>query len=196
MGRVPQVAWRSVDGVVREAIHQNIHSTNLSFNSYTARVMEHYARTVPAEQRSVEINDTGDAYESLKRFSNKLSRCISIDGDTHLPAVLVPALIACLDEPWQHDCRTAVLNLIFPERLQEPGKDAHPLDQLASLAQEHSEAVQAYLAVARDGFDNDSEAALMHAFNQLQQARDVMQNMMAMLDSELQKRRTVLKAVK
>ena len=195
MGRIPQVAWRSVDGVVRQAITNNINSTNLSFNSYVARVMDHYSTTVPAEQREVEINDTGDVHESLKRFANKMSRFLNIDGDTNMPAGMVPSLIACLDEPWQHDCRTSVINLISPERLQAPATDGHPLDQLSALAKEHSEAVQAYLAVARDGFDNDSEAALQHAFEQLQQGRDVMQLMMSLVEQELQKRRTVLKVV-
>jgi hypothetical protein len=196
MGRIPQVAWRSVDGLVREAITHNVNQTNLSFNSYVARVMDHYSKTVPPEQRELEINDTGDIHDSLKRFANKLSRFINIDGDTNMPAGVVPSLIACLDEPWQHDCRTAVVNLISPERLQEPGTDAHPLDHVSDLVKEHTEALQAYLAIARDGFENDTPAQLQFAFTQLQQAGAVIDRIKSLVQSELEKKQAVLRAVK
>lgn len=190
------ISWQSVDGLIRESIQNNIRATNLSFQTYVFRVIEHHRATVPECQQSFTIYDAGDAFDTMRQFSKKLKQCIDIEGRMHLPAVLVPSLIAALDEPFQSDCRTAVVNLISPERLQATAMDGHPLDRVSVLMREQSEALEAYLHVARDGFDNDTPAELQHAFVQLQQLRDAAEQTMGIISAELKKHEGVLKVVR
>lgn len=185
MSHVRQAVWVSVDGVVRDAIERNLRNTALSFDSYTARVVDHYLKTIPVNQRTYPVNVSGDVFADNRLNSRKLARTINLDGDLRMPAVLLPSLLAALDEPWRSDAQTAVANLLSPRKLHAVHAPELPLDSFQRLLKENNEALSSFMAVARDGFSDDTTVSLMDARVQLLQLMDAAERAVGLLNDEL-----------
>lgn len=191
MRHVPQV-WVSLDGLITEAIHQNIRQAGLVFETYAARVTEHYMKHVPPAQQTCKLASGGDSFADMRANGKKLGRMINLDGDLRIPAVLVPSFIAALDEPWRSDIETAVCQQIASDRFQVTALQREPLEALSHLLKEQGEAAQAFLSIAHDGIANDSADELLNARTQLLQSRDAEAAVLALIDAELSRRNILL----
>lgn len=191
MRHEPQVAV-SVDGLVTEAIHQNLRQTGLSFELYASRVAQHYTSTVPELQQTSKLASGGDAFNDMRSNAKKLGRMVNLGGDLRIPAVLVPSFIAALDDPWRSDVATAICQLIAPSKFKHSVVPAQPLDALSMLMKEQGEAAQCFLGIASDGLSNDSADSLLNARTQLLQSRDAEEQALALIDAELSRRNILL----
>lgn len=187
MRHEPQVVI-SVDGLVTEAVHQNLRQTGLSFELYAARVAEHYTSTLPELQQTSKLASGGDAFTDMRSNAKKLGRMLNLGGDLRIPAVLVPSFIAALDDPWRSDVATAICQLIAPSKFKSRARPVQPLEALSTLLKEQGEAAQCFLGIACDGLSNDSADALLNTRTQLLQSRDAEEQALALIDAELARR--------
>jgi hypothetical protein len=184
----PQVMV-AVDGLVTDAIHQNLRQKGLSLELYSQRVVEHYRETVPASQQSSKFVASADPFNDMRSNAKKLGRMLNLGGDLRIPAVLLPSLIAALDEPWRSDVATATCQRIAPSAFKRSAATSFdPLDAFSQLVKEQGEALQAFLNVARNGLADDAAEALLDARTQLIQAKKAEADALALIDAELDRR--------
>ena len=187
MRHEPQVVV-SVDGILTDAIHQNLRHSGLSFELFSSRVAEHYAATVPQLQQTSKLAFGGDAFSDMRSNAKKLGRMLNLGGDLRIPAVLVPSFVAALDEPWRSDVQTAICQLIAPKQFKAASAERAPLDALSVMLKEQGVAAQSFLAIAGDGLGNDAADDLLNARTQLLQSRDAEAKVLALIDAELSRR--------
>lgn len=197
MKKVSDAAFAApIDVLIKSAVADALRKANFSFDSYTAAFVDHYVRNVAAQDRTFAVSLTGDLCRDIRNNSRKLSRYFAIDTELRLHAVSVPSLIAALPEPWRSDVRTAACELIKPTIINA-GKSVDCIAAAMELVKEHGEALNAYLAIAKDGLKNDPAADLMMARIQLLQSIQAVEKAIKVIEDELIARRdgALLKAV-
>lgn len=178
---------KSIEAVVVKHVRACLDCTAVSFDSYTAGVVEHYLKSVPVPQRSFEVASGGDAFADNRANSKKLGRYFSPEHDLKLPAVLLPSLIEGLVEPHRSACRTEVVELIMPERVSvENLPDEMVIAQ--GMAKEAGEALSNFLGLLPGGLGDDSVHALERCKVELNQAMQATRNALAAVNAELEAR--------
>lgn len=185
-----------IDVLIKSALSDALRKANFSFDSYTAAFVDHYVKHVAPIHRTFTVSITGDVCRDVRNNSRKLSRYFALDTELRLHAVSVPSLIAALPEPWRSDVQTAVVDLIRPATAKA-GPNVDCIAAAMLLVKEHGEALNAYLAIAKDGLQNDATADLMNARIQLLQSMQAAESAMKIIEDELVSRRdrTLLAAV-
>lgn len=161
----------------------------LSFDSYTAAVIDHYLKTVQAEQQTMNWRHGGDAYEDTRLNSRQLVKFFNPADARRIPAELVPSLVQALPEPWRGQLATQLCQLLKPEPMGANAGD--PLLVLQRMMKESNEGMQSFLALASDGLGNDSDQDLEITLAELIQAREAIEAGMALINAEKQRRAIV-----
>lgn len=179
-----QVPVRSIEAVLIKHVRACMDHSALSFDSYTAAVVEHYLATVPAPQRSFDVAAGGDAFADTRANAKKLGRYFSPGHDLKLPAVLVPSLIEALVDPHRGRCRTEVVELIMPERVSSAVLTSE-LAAAQALAKEAGEGLAAFVGLLEGGLGNDALAALEGCRVELGQALQAARQAHALVADEI-----------
>lgn len=182
---------RALDMLVREAVMDCINTTSLSFDSYVARLTDHYRAKVPKPQQSFNFSEGDDVYENVRKASKKLARYFSVNTTLKLPAVLVPSMVNALPDPWRASTITAIQELLKPT-LGNPTND-NPQQVIASLMEDSHSAIDAFLAVSWNGLESHSSDELRGARLELAHLIDKARDALGSIDKELENRPADLK---
>ena len=191
-GKMP-TGQHELDVLIRDVVADNIRHTNLSFDSYVARVTDYYFNHVPACERSFNFPCTGDAWENNRKAAKKLQRYFSIDTDLKIPAVLIFSLVSALDDPWRSNLVTKITETF--KRSCGSGTDDSPQSAMDNLMKESNDALSAFLSLAWDGLENDSLEQLQAVRIEIVQLVDSARNVLGLIDRELDNRSPTLKPV-
>lgn len=163
---------------------QNNRRLGLKFETYTARVIEHYEHHIPEPEQSFEFPRKGrDIIERATEGAKKLGRYFDLSrNDCRLPANLLPSLIAALDEPFRTTTAGAIVAQLQPQRF---AARSDAFSAFTEMMRECAEAQQTFAHLAHDGLSNDRDDELLSARVEILQAVAALQNALGTIDEEL-----------
>ena len=174
--------------LILEAVETFTRNSNISWPTFTSRVVEHYQSNIAPGNRNIEFSKNPDSYKKLTLDGQTLTRAIYSDKPArHFPCELEESLVAALPNEYRLPLLSELAARYGLLATPIPGNDSSCPVSLANMCTEFAGVIESMGPLIADGtLENDSLRDLLNAQREARELMAVLAGWTAQIDSTIQ----------